>query len=309
MPGSSGSYGKALAVLVLGACAIAFAPIFVRLAGAGPAAAGFWRLALALPALLAMTLWSARGRPGPALRPSLLGLLAGVFFALDLGFWHYGIKLTTVANATILANLSPLVVTGAAWVMFKERPAGGFLLGLLLALGGVRAIAAAHGAGVGIDPALGDALSVATSGWYAAYMLTVRQARAGRTAAEVMFWSSLVGAPLLLAASLVLHERIDPGPPGAWAACVGLAVVHVAGQGSIAWALGRVPAAVASMAVLVQPVLAAVLGWLIFAEPMTGLQMAGGAAALSGVALAQLAAARQRQRSADAGLPGRPPSG
>ena len=299
MDGPQGSFGRAIPVLIFGACAIAFAPVFVRLAGAGPAAAGFWRLTLALPALGVLTAIDAKGGMASAARPSPLTLLAGVFFALDLGFWHYGIKLTTVANATILANLSPLFVTAGAWLLLRERPARGFLLGLVLALGGVRLIAAAHGAGVGIDPRLGDGLSVATSAWYGAYLLTVRQARAGRTATEVMFWSSLVGAPLLLAAAFVLHEQVLPGSAAGWAACAGLGVVHLAGQGSIAWALGRTPAAVASVIVLVQPVLAAGLGWLIFHESMTTLQIAGGAAALSGVALAQIAAARQ----ARAGLP------
>jgi drug/metabolite transporter (DMT)-like permease len=69
-------------------------------------------------------------------------------------------------------------------------------------------------------------------------------------------------------------------------------LAHVFGQGSIAWALGRLPASTASVTVLVQPVAAALLGYLIFGEALTPLQAAGGALALVGVVIAQQAPAR-----------------
>ena len=282
--------GAATLALVLGAAAIAFSPIFVRLTGTGPAAAGFWRLALALPALAGLTL--VYRTPGGPHGPKPMTLLAGLFFALDLGFWHYGVKFTTVANATILANLSPVGVTAAAWLMLGERPRKTFLAGLALALAGVWAIAAAHGGGQGLDPSLGDGLSITTAVWYAGYMLCVRRVRTGQTASEVMFWSSATGAPLLLVAALALHERIIPTSLGGWGACIGLGVVHLVGQGCIAWALGRLPAATASVVIMVQPVLTGLLGWLIFAEAMGPLQMLGAVAALAGVVIAQFAAAR-----------------
>jgi uncharacterized membrane protein len=51
-----------------------------------------------------------------------MALWAGVFFALDLGFWHYGIHYTSVTNATVLSNLTPVVVTTFAWIFLKQRP-------------------------------------------------------------------------------------------------------------------------------------------------------------------------------------------
>jgi drug/metabolite transporter (DMT)-like permease len=294
--GFSSSRAAALLALVAGAAAIAFSPIFVRLTETGPAAAGFWRLAIALPALALLARQSrtpGRGASGP----SPMTLIAGLFFALDLGFWHYGIKFTTVANSTILANLSPAFVTLGAWLLLGERPGWRFVAGLALAFVGVWIIAATKGGGAGLNPRLGDALSVTTSVWYAGYLLAVRKARAVESASQVMFWSSAAGAPLVLAAAFALHEQILPTSAGGWMACVGLGAVHVAGQGLIAWALGRLPAATASVVVLVQPVLSALLGWVIFAEPMAPLQVLGGAVALSGVVLAQLAAARAARQT------------
>ncbi|MDZ4052529.1 MAG: EamA family transporter, partial [Phenylobacterium sp.] len=107
------SDGRALAVLIFGAVVIGFVPILVRLSDTGSAAAGFWRLAFALPLLALMT---RRAGAGLGRAPSRLAMVAGVMFALDLGFWHYGIALTSVANATVLTNLPPVVVTAFAWI-------------------------------------------------------------------------------------------------------------------------------------------------------------------------------------------------
>jgi drug/metabolite transporter (DMT)-like permease len=272
-----------------GACVIGFSPILVRLTQTGPAAAGVWRLGFALPLLALM---AARANGGVA-RPSGLALVAGLMFALDLGFWHYGIKYTSVANATVLSNLTPVVVTAFAWIFLKERPRPLFVLAVATAVGGAWLMASRHAGAPGVDPPLGDALSASTALWYALYMLAIGQARRRESATQLMFWSSLVGAPLLLEASRLLGERLLPLGPGGWAACVGLGLVHVAGQGSIAWAMGRLPTATASVVVLVQPVVAAALGWILFGEVMGPLQALGGAVALGGVVLAQRASGKK----------------
>jgi drug/metabolite transporter (DMT)-like permease len=296
-----------LIALLAGACAIGFAPIFVRLTETGPAAGGFWRLALALPLLALFTfrpITQERGEPSPRL-PTLPLVLAGVFFAADLAFWHYGIGMTSVANATVLANLTPIVVTIVGFLVFKEKVGPIFLAGMALGLLGAWTMAEGRGVGApGTNPPLGDALSAATALWYAAYFLCVRQARARFGTMAVMFWSSLVGAVGLAAIMVAMGEDILPATLAGWGACLGLAAVHVTGQGAIAWALGRLPTATASVVVLVQPAVAAGLGWLIFSEAMTPLQGLGALAALAGVALAQWAASRDQRKAdqAEAGL-------
>jgi drug/metabolite transporter (DMT)-like permease len=286
-----------LIALLAGACAIGFAPIFVRLTETGPAAGGFWRLALALPLLALFTF--RKSEPSPRL-PTLPLILAGVFFAADLAFWHYGIGMTSVANATVLANLTPIVVTIVGFLVFKERVGPIFLAGMALGLLGAWTMAEGRGASApGTNPPLGDALSAATALWYAAYFLCVRQARARFGTMAVMFWSSLVGAVGLAGIMVAMGEDILPASLAGWGACLGLAVVHVTGQGAIAWALGRLPTATASVVVLVQPAVAALLGWMIFSEAMTPLQGLGALAALAGVALAQWAASRD-QKNLDA---------
>ncbi len=282
----------ALAALVFGALVIGVAPILVRLAACGPAAAGFWRLAFATPLLAAAA--GRRGAGGVG-SPSGAMILAGLAFALDLGCWHYGIRYTSVADATVLPNLTPVVVTIAGWLMLRERPRPAFLVGMSAAIGGAVLMAAAAPAEGGPAhapvPHLGDMLAASTALWYALYFLAVRGARQTHSTPRVMFWSCLIGAGPLFAAALALHEPLWPATALGWAAVAGLGLTHVFGQGAIAWALGRLPASTAAVTVLVQPVVAAALAFAIFGEQLAPLQVAGGAVALAGVVIAQRAPA------------------
>jgi len=277
---------RGVAALVFGACVIGFSGILVRFTGTGPAAAGFWRLAFALPVLAVMT----RRASGPLGRPTPIALLVGLMFALDLGFWHYGIKYTSVAASTVLSNLAPVVVTAFAWIFLKQRPRALFLLALTVAVAGAWMMGIGKGNGAPVlNAPLGNILSVATAFWYALYFLTMAEGRKRQAASRLMFWSGMCGAPLLLIAALLLGEQILPTTLAGLAACFGLGMVHVAGQGSIAWAMGRLPTALASVVVLVQPVVATYAGFLLFGEALGPLQTAGAAVALSGVVLAQWA--------------------
>jgi drug/metabolite transporter (DMT)-like permease len=282
---------KALAVLLFSACVLGLAPILVRLTETGPAAAGFWRFAFALPILFALT-----GRPGGegVGRPGKFMLLAGLFFALDLSFWHYGIVMTSVANATVLCNLTPVVVTLFGWFVLKERPGRLFLVALVVAMGGAFAMAAGAAKGQGTNPLLGDLFSLSVALWYAGYFLAVKAARATAGAMRITLWATLVGTPLLLLVALMLGEEIVPATWAGWGACIGMGVMHVAGQGGVAWALGRLPASLTAVTILVQPIVVAILGWFVFGETLAPIQALGGALVLGAVVLAQMSAAKTK---------------
>lgn len=274
----------ALSVLLVAACVLGLAPILVRLTETGPAAAGFWRFVFAMPLLFVLT-----ARPGAEGlgKPSKWMLLAGLFFALDLSFWHYGIVMTSVANATVLCNLTPVVVTLFAWLVLKERPGRLFVVALALALSGAFAMAAGASGTQGSNPLLGDLFSLSVALWYSGYFLTVQRARTTAGAMRVTFWATLVGVPLLGGVALMLGEHMIPATLAGWAACLGLGVMHVFGQGGVAWALGRLPASVTAVTILIQPIVAALLGWWIFGETLTPVQAAGGALVLAAIVLAQ----------------------
>lgn len=281
----------ALIVLLAAAVVLGLAPILVRLGEVGPAAAGMWRFAFALPLLLILT---ARPGGGGVGSPSKWMALAGLFFVLDLAFWHYGIVMTSVANATTLCNLTPVVVTAFAWLVWGQRPGRLFLAALALAMVGAFAMAAGADGGQGSNPILGDVFSLSVALWYAGYFLAVQAARRTAGAMRVTLWATLLGLPLLVGVAVALREDLTPETAGGWAALAGLGVMHVVGQGGVAWALGRLPASVTAVTILVQPVVAAILGWVLFAEALTPVQALGGALVLGAVVLAQRSTARTK---------------
>jgi drug/metabolite transporter (DMT)-like permease len=284
-----------LIALLLGACAIGFGPTMMRLTETGPAAGAFWRLAFALPLLLVPALKEGGMVSGRSMRP---GLFAGALFAIDLVAWHYAVAFTSVTNATVLSNTTPVVVTACAWFLFREKPTRAFLVSLVLALGGAVLMALAKGSGGhGTAPALGDLLALAAAVFYGSYFVVIRLARPYASTAQLMVWTSIGGAPIPLIAALLLGETLLPHDWKGWAACIGLGVMHATGQGLIAWALGRLPASLTSVTVLVQPVVAAALGWMIFSEAVVPLQALGALVLLAGVVLAQRS---QRAKSAPA---------
>jgi drug/metabolite transporter (DMT)-like permease len=279
--------------LVGGAIAIGFAPVFVRWSEVGLNATAFWRLAIALPAL-----WLLCRRDGTAVLPRQgLGLLAfaGLCFALDLCFWHASIALTSVANATLLANLTPIVVVLFYWVVLRQRPTPRFALGAALALAGATGLAlgsrsavAATGSATGSTALLGDVYGVITAFAYAGYLLAVARARDATGGLQVMFASTAVAAVITGGVALATGETLWPATPVGWAVLAGLALlVHVVGQGGIVWALGQLPAPLSSVVILIQPVVAAGLGWWWLGEALGLLDVLSAGLVLAGVLIAR----------------------
>lgn len=288
----------AFLVLMFGATAIAFAPIFVRLSEVGPTATAFWRVALAGPLLwlwLASSTRSAGRRRRPqSIRDVAKLSLAGFFFAGDLIFWHWSMQFTSVANSTLLANFAPIFVTLGAWLIFKERFTRLFLLGGALSLAGA-ILLMADSLTLGPDNLFGDALGLVTAVFYGSYILVIGWLRGTFATSTIMAYSTLATAVIVLPVALLSGEAFWPGSVTAWLVLIGLACVsHVGGQGMIAYALAHLPAAFSSVSLLVQPVLAALFAWLLLAEPLGSLQALGGAIVLTGIALASRGAAAER---------------
>jgi drug/metabolite transporter (DMT)-like permease len=278
----------AAAALLLGATCIALSPIFVRLSEAGPTASAFWRVALAVPVL--WILYLGKAKPG-ARRYSgkwPLLLVAGFAFAGDLGFWHTSIKLTSVANSTLLANLASIFVTLAAWIFLRQRPTRVFLAGLAAALLGVALLlhTSLEFSSTGLA---GDALGVVTAMFYAGYILAVKGLRdRGETTLHLMAVTTTITAIFLFPVALASGEQMLPVSAFGWWMLIGLALVsHAAGQGLIAYALASLPAAFSSVSLLFQPVMAALFAWLLLAEALVPLQMLGGVIVLAGIYLAR----------------------
>jgi drug/metabolite transporter (DMT)-like permease len=280
-----------LLYLLIGAIAIGFAPIFVRLSVIGPIATGFWRVAIAFPILIMLSTGQGSTHPEqteiPRLSDYLWTLFAGVLFGGDLATWHLSIHYTTIANSTLLANFSPILIALWGWLVLHKRPQKKLIIGLLLAIVGV-AILINPSLHMDRKTLLGDSLAFITAFFYAGYLLVLNRARKKFTAFASMAISTFSSMLTLFIVTWASGETFLPHTEIAWIILIALALFsHILGQGLIAYALPYLPVTFASTALLVQPMVAAIAGWICFSEYLSWIQMLGILVALTGIFLAK----------------------
>jgi drug/metabolite transporter (DMT)-like permease len=271
---------------VMGASIIAFSGIIVRLADVSPETAAFFRCAFALPPLGALAWWERR-RFGPRpWRERRVGLAAGVFFSADLIFWHYSIADVGAGLATVLGNLQVVLVAFLAWMLLGERPGRRVLTAVPIVFGGAVLISGVLGQGAyGDNPVRGTVFGIATSLSYAVFILILRQMNADiRRPAGPLFDATLTSA-VLTAVVCGAYGAVDFTPPlGAvgWLVLLGVSS-QVVGWLLISISLPRLPAALTSVLLLIQPISSVALAAIILGEDPTPVQIAGVVVILAGV--------------------------
>jgi drug/metabolite transporter (DMT)-like permease len=283
---------KAALSVTIGATLLGLSPIGVRLSDLGPQATNLWRFAFALPILGALAVG---GRANPS-RGQIGGLLvAGALFGAECGLWAAALGFTTVVNATLLSNMTSIFAVALGWLLFRERLKPSTLLGSAVALSGALTLAIARAQSAAGHPALphgwiGDGLGFTSALGYAGYLMIVRALGNRVSTGAVMFWATLSAAALALVASLVFHEPLLAHSVRGWLILLMLGVVvQVGGQGLIAYGVGRLPIAMSTILLWMQPLAAAMLSWLLFGEYLTPLALAGAALILGGVFVVQRA--------------------
>jgi drug/metabolite transporter (DMT)-like permease len=276
-------------VAVAGALTIAFSAILVRKADVAPATAAFFRCAYALP-VLGLLAWIERRREGPRTRRELiLSLWAGLFFAADLICWHYAIHDVGAGLATVLGNLQVVLVGLVAWLTLGERPEPRVVAAVPMALFGIVLISGVVGSqAYGQDPLRGVIFGVATGLTYAAFILILRQSgRDLRRPVAPLFEATTAAAVFALIGGLVIGDvNLAPSwPAHGWLVLLALSS-QVVGWLLISLSLPRLPAALTSVLLTVQPVGSVILGVVLLNESPSLLQLAGVACIFSGIIVA-----------------------
>ena len=274
-----------LAALLVGNAALAMGPWFVRLADTGPVSAGFWRVALALPFLALLARANRQPLTGMPRGVVLAVLAGGVLFGLDIASWHIGIGYTRLANATVFGNAGSLILMVWGFIAWRRLPKGREWPALLAALAGAAIL---MGRSFGISPLTlyGDLFCLLAGILYAGYLLILKDARKALGSWALLTWSVCGSIPVLLAIALALGEPIWPTD---WTPVVGLFVSsQLIGQGCLVYALKHFSPLVIGIALLTQPAVAALAGWLSFGELLTPLDLVGIALVGSALVLAKV---------------------
>jgi len=211
--------------------------------------------------------------------------LAAFFFAADLAAWHAGILLTKLGNATLFGNISSFFF--AAWGLWLARKWPSSIQAIALTLAAVGCGLLMWGsAELSAANLRGDLLAMLAGLLYTFYLILVERTRGELQPLPLLFLASAIGAALLLPAALIAGERIIPAN---WTGLVALALCsQIVGQGLLVYALGHVPPLVVGIAMLTQPALSALLGWIYYDEGLTARDWTGGAMIVVALILVRL---------------------
>jgi len=284
--------GRALVALVAGGILLGCSPILVRVSELGPVATAFWRLALGLiPLSILFARRRGDGRVPVTMEQHLTAAMPGVFLAGDLATWHTSLHMTSVTNSTLLANMAPIFVTLVSWLFLHERIRASFVAALALSITGVVVLNGASFAVGGGGHVGGDAVAIVAAGFYAGYFIFLARARTAFSTPVVMLWSTIAATVCVLPLALLFERAFLPHSLAGWAVVIALGwLVHAGGQGLIAFSLAWLPATFSSLTLLIQPVVAAALAWVVLSEPLRVPQAIGGAIVIAGILLARRSA-------------------
>jgi drug/metabolite transporter (DMT)-like permease len=281
---------------VAGALTIAFSAILVKLADVAPATAAIFRCAYAIPVLGAIAYFEDRRYGRRPLRERRIAIPAGIFFAADLICWHHAIADVGAGLATVLGNLQVVVVPFVAWALLGERIEARLLAALPLVCSGVVLISGVLETGAyGEHPIRGVVYGIATGLTYAGFILVLRHAGGDlRRPAGPLFDATVIATIAALVTGVIIGEAdlVPTWPAHAWLVTLAL-TSQVVGWLLIAVSLPRLPAALTSVTLTIQPVGSVLLGVILLGEHPSALQLGGVACILAGL----LAIATRRRAS------------
>jgi drug/metabolite transporter (DMT)-like permease len=235
-------------------------------------------------------------RPIPSRGQTLLLLGAGLLFGIEISLWAAALGLTTVANATLLVNLTPVFAAVLGFLLFKERLSLPTLGGASAAFVGAVILALARAQAIGAPARdmphgwIGDGFALIGAVFYAGYFLILRGLGRSLSVGAVMFWVTLMAAAVSAVLAYALGEVMVPQTWFGWALVIGLGiVVQVGGQGLIAYGVARLPLAVSTVLLWTQPLVAAALSWIMFGEALGPLAFVGAMLILAGIYIVQRA--------------------
>ena len=277
-------------ILIIGAIAIAFSPIFVRFSDVDPIMTAFYRIFISLPFFLFFSSFNIIEKVKfPEFNNSyVIFLVSGIFFALDLICWHWSIKLTTVSKATFLSNLAPIVVIIFSLIFLKERFSKFFYLAALLSMVGMLMLLG-ESFKFNKSQFIGDLLGVLTAVWYGSYIVTISQLRKKYNSTSIMFLSGIVTAIILLIVSILFEQSLIPQSLFTITIIFLLGFIcQFMGQSFITYSLAYLSASLSSLCLLIQPIAATILAYFFFQEKLTTIQFFGSAFILIGIYIARI---------------------
>lgn len=277
--------------LVFGVVMISLGGVFVKIVEVDPTASAFYRMLFGGLVLAGITL-ARRESLWFGARFMLPAVLAALWFAADLYFWHRSILYVGPGLATLLANFQVFLLALAGVLLYRERLRLQLVIAIPLAFAGLVLLVLPEWLSLGSDYRVGVIFGLVTALCYAGYTLTLRSSRLGGSQASNyanMTVLSLVCAAVLLPLALASGESlvIPTWQDFGWLVTYGIAA-QLLGWVLISKSLPNLNASTVGLVLLLQPVSAFVWDFLIFDRRLVLVQVVGAALALVAIYLGSM---------------------
>ncbi|MGB3613186.1 MAG: DMT family transporter [Elainellaceae cyanobacterium] len=283
-------------ILSFGVFCVSTSAIFIRLAlgAADVSGVGFSLVIaasrLALASLVLLPTWR-RFRP-QTYPPGTVtySAIAGVFLALHFAAWITSLSYTSIAASTVLVTTNPIWVALLSWVYFRERLSGRVAIGIAVTLVGGMLVGWEGSSAVGQNPALGNSLALVGALTFSLYFLLGREVqRRGLTVGQHSAIAYTTAAAVLLPLPLAIGTPYQGYPVSVYIWIVLMAIVpQLLGHTSLNWAVRHLSPTLVTLAILMEPVWASVLGYAVFGEVPGVRVLMGAGVILAGVSLAAM---------------------
>ena len=268
---SADSDRRTMLIALTGAVAISFSPVFYVYSDTNPSTGAFFRMLYALPAL-ALLAYLVRKSDTRSTRTRWTAFGAGLILAPDMLSYHSSMIFIGIGIATLIGNSQVIIVTLASWKLFGEKPNQAILISLPVVIIGLALISGlADTDPYGEDPVKGVVFGTMAAFFYSSFLILFRYSNRELAPSSSVQLDATAGAALgllvlgLLPLSSMAIEPLELQPtwPGHGWLIVLAILCQVAGWLAIAHALPRLPAAHTSFAILLQPVLTLIWGYVI----------------------------------------------
>lgn len=228
--------------------------------------------------------------------------LVGLFLAADLILWAWSLTQTSVVNATLLANLTPIFSCLGGWLLWRRRFDRQFLFGMGIAIVAIFAI----GLGdfqLSIGKLQGDIAALIAAVSFSVYLLVLEQLQTRLGVTNIVLWSSAIATLVSLPIVLLDGGQLFPTSWQGWLTVVALAgVCQILGQGMLVHSLDRLSSEFVALFLLLDPILAGIAAWLFFSEQLSLLNLVAFAVALIGIYLSLSSPSAVKDQMTDSGL-------
>ena len=273
-------------IVLLGVAGVSLSAILVRWSTAPSLILAFYRMAMAALLLAPVVLCRHRQELCDLkCKDGLLCLASGAFLGLHFTAYFAALERTSIASAVVLVDAEVLFVALATVLLFGKRLSKKAWLAVLLAFGGSILVAAGD---VSVSPEALRGDLVALSGALFMAVYTMIGAVCRKHLSTTVYTCLVYGAAALTVLTIAVARGMPLAGYGAmnYATALGMAVFcTLLGHSVFSWGLKYLPPAFISTAKLLEPVFAALLGLLLFAEVPGWTVLLGGAVVIGGVAL------------------------